>query len=50
MISRIQFSCQVCASVTFEGEEYHRVTTNKGTFKLCIMCSISAEKLGWDLE
>jgi hypothetical protein len=50
MKSVCDFSCHICQSTTFEGEEFHYVTTMSGTYKLCILCSMAAERLGWSLE
>lgn len=47
----LDFSCWICCSMTFEGEESYIVDhTIHGEIKLCVMCGASAEKLGWILR
>lgn len=45
------FTCEVCYCRVFKGEESFTVYADDDkSYRLCILCSITAERLGWDLE
>lgn len=51
MIAANDFTCFTCQATTFKGEEAYQVYTIKfGKIKLCVLCSVAAERLGWDIE
>jgi len=44
--------CNICQCNVFEGEQMFRLwhDPTESVYELCVMCAISAEKLGWKLE
>lgn len=45
-----EFECEVCHCRVFEGEEEYKVFAKDRYWRICVLCGVSAEKLGWQLE
>ena len=52
MIASSDFSCMICHVTTFRGEEAYFIDTGDkfGLIRVCALCGIAAEKLGWRLQ
>tara|TARA_R100001460_G_scaffold17539_1_gene37708 strand:+ start:1817 stop:1981 length:165 start_codon:yes stop_codon:yes gene_type:complete len=51
MIASSDFSCMICYVTTFQGEESYFIDTPEyGLIRVCALCGIAAERLGWRLQ
>ncbi len=52
MITSSDFSCDICQCTTFKGEESYFIDTGDkfGLIRVCAMCGVGAEALGWRLQ
>ena len=49
MILNADLQCQICHSMSFEGDEYAIVHTHDKDYTACILCAVAAERVGWSL-
>ena len=48
MIANKDIQCEICQCMTLEGDQYAQIE-HETIQNLCMLCAISAEKLGWRL-
>jgi hypothetical protein len=50
-ITKSDFSCHICMATSFTGEESWFIDTGDkfGLIRVCAMCGVGAESLGWRL-
>ena len=41
-----KISCEICHAMSFVGDEYAQIE-HETIQNICILCAVSAEKLGW---
>ena len=49
MILNTDLQCQICHSMSFQGDEYAIVHTHDREYKSCMLCAAAAERVGWSL-